>query len=137
MSSDCIFCKIASGTIPSSKVYEDDHVFSFLDIGPVSDGHTLVIPKLHFERFEDVPPEILSAMGAALGKIAKAVVTGMNAEGYNVLCNRGRAAGQVVDHVHFHIIPRRTGDNFFHRWPAYKYQPGQAEKFLAQITSKL
>jgi histidine triad (HIT) family protein len=134
---DCIFCRIAAGTIPSGRIYETDHVFSFMDIGPVSDGHTLVIPKQHFEKFEDCTPEILAEMGVVLGKVAKAVITGMEAEGYNILCNRSRVAGQVVEHVHFHIIPRRTGDGLFNRWPAYKYQPGQAEKFLAAIKSCL
>jgi histidine triad (HIT) family protein len=135
--SDCIFCKIAAGTIPSGKVYETDKVLAFLDIGPVSDGHTLIIPKEHYERFEDCPPELLAEIGPVLGIVAKAVVAAVQAEGYNVLCNRGKAAGQVVEHVHFHIIPRNTGDGFFHRWPAYQYKPGQADKFLALIKSKL
>jgi histidine triad (HIT) family protein len=134
---DCIFCKIAAGTIPSGKVYENDKVFAFMDIAPVSNGHTLLIPKQHFEKMEDCPADLLAAIGSALGIVSKAVVTGMKAEGFNVLCNRGKAAGQVVDHVHFHIIPRNTGDGFWHCWPAFKYQPGQAEQFLAQIKAQL
>jgi histidine triad (HIT) family protein len=136
-SSDCIFCRIAAGQIPSHKVYETPEVFAFLDIGPVSDGHTLVIPKKHYERMEDCPPELLSAIAAVLGRVAGAVVKGMNAEGYNVLCNRGRVAGQVVEHVHFHVIPRKQGDGVFNRWPSYKYKDGQAEGFLKMIREKL
>jgi histidine triad (HIT) family protein len=134
---DCIFCKIAAGVIPSGKVYETDDVFAFLDVGPVSDGHTLVIPKKHFEKMEDCPAELLASIGSVLGKVAKAVVEGMGADGYNVLCNRGRAAGQVVEHVHFHVIPRKQGDGVFNRWPAYKYKAGQADEFLKKIREKI
>ena len=134
---DCIFCRIAAGTIPSARVYETDEVFAFLDIGPVSDGHTLVVPKKHYERMEDCPPELLAAIGPVLGKVAGAVVTAMAADGYNILCNRGRAAGQVVQHVHFHVIPRKSGDGVFHRWPAYEYKPGRIEELLKKIREKL
>jgi histidine triad (HIT) family protein len=137
MSQDCIFCRIAAGTIPSGKIYETEGVFAFLDIGPVSDGHTLVIPRKHYEKMEDCPPETLAEIGTVLGKVAKAVVEGLQADGYNVLCNRGRAAGQIVEHVHFHVIPRKQGDGIFHRWPAYKYQAGEAERFLKMIKEKL
>ncbi len=134
---DCIFCKIAAGTIPSGMVCQTDDTFAFLDIGPISEGHTLVIPKRHYERMEDCPPEVLASIGSVLGRVAKAVVEATGADGYNVLCNRGRAAGQLVDHVHFHIIPRKTGDGVFHRWPAGKYKPGQAEEILKKIKEKL
>jgi histidine triad (HIT) family protein len=137
MAQDCIFCKIAAGTIPSAKVYETDEVFAFLDINPISDGHTLVVPKKHYEKMEECPPETLAAIGLVLGKVAKAVVEGTGADGYNVLCNRGRAAGQIVGHVHFHVIPRRLGDGVFNRWPAYKYEAGKAEQLLKAITERL
>ena len=103
---DCIFCKIIAGQIPSEKIYEDEVIYSFLDIGPISDGHTLVIPKKHFERLDQCPAEILGQVGCGLGKIAKAVAEAMDCDGYNLLCNNGKAAGQVVTHVHVHIIPR-------------------------------
>ncbi len=133
----CIFCKIAAGEIPATKVYEDDVVVAFLDIGPVSDGHTLVISRQHFERFHDCPPELLAQIASRLGKIAKAVSVSMGSDGYNVLCNNGRAAGQVVEHLHFHIIPRKAGDDVFNRWPAYSYEPGKAEKLAAKIRRNL
>jgi histidine triad (HIT) family protein len=134
---DCIFCKIGGGAIPSAMVFQNDDVFAFLDIGPIREGHTLVIPKQHYEKMEDCPPQTLAAIGAVLGNIAKAVVEATGADGYNVLCNRGRAAGQLVQHVHFHIIPRTEGDGIFHRWPAGKYKPGQAEEILRRIREKL
>ncbi len=71
------------------------------------------------------------------GKIAKAVVEALNLDGYNVLCNNGKAAGQHISHLHFHIIPRRTGDGVLNRWPHYKYEEGQIEKFAEQIRKNL
>ncbi len=134
---DCIFCKMVAGEVTVTKIYEDEAVLAFLDIGPVSDGHTLVIPKQHFERLDDCPAEVLGQIACRLGKIARAVSIGMNSEGYNVLCNNGRAAGQLVEHLHFHIIPRNTGDGVFNRWPAYKYREGTIETIAADIRANL
>ena len=130
---DCLFCKMVAGQIPVAKIYEDEVVLAFLDIGPLSDGHTLVVPKQHYERLHDCPSELLGDMCSRLGKIAKAVADGMDSEGYNVLCNNGRAAGQVVEHLHFHIIPRNTADGVFDRWPAYKYPEGRIKAIAAKI----
>ncbi len=129
----CIFCKVVAGEIPATKVYEDDIVVAFLDIGPISDGHTLVVPRQHCKRLHECSAELLGEVCSRIGRIAGAVVAAMGCEGYNVLCNNGRAAGQLVDHVHFHIIPRNTGDGVFNRWPAYKYQEGQAEIIAAKV----
>jgi len=134
---DCIFCKMVAGQIPVTKIYEDKVVLAFLDIGPLSDGHTLVIPKQHFEKLHECPAEVLGPVASRLGKIAEAVAGAMNSEGYNVLCNNGRAAGQLVEHLHFHIIPRNTGDGVFDRWPAYKYQEGKIEEIAAKIRENL
>ena len=134
---DCVFCKMVAGQIPVTKIYEDHVILAFLDIGPVSDGHSLVIPKQHFERFDDCPPELLGEVSSRLGKIAKAVVAGMNSDGYNILCNNGKAAGQLVNHLHFHIIPRNSGDGVFGRWPCYKYQGGKIEAVAAKIRENL
>ena len=134
---DCIFCKMAAGQVPVTKIYEDEIVLAFLDIGPVSDGHTLVIPKQHFEKLHDCPPQLLGQVGSCLGRIARAVEVAMSSDGYNVLCNNGRAAGQLVEHLHFHIIPRNSGDGVFNRWPAYKYQQGKIEEIAAKIRRSL
>ena len=134
---DCVFCKMVAGQIPVIKIYEDEVVLAFLDIGPVSDGHTLVIPKQHFEKLHDCPAELLGRVSSRLGKIAKAVAAGMNSDGYNVLCNNGRSAGQLVEHLHFHIIPRNTGDGVFNRWPAYKYEEGKMEEIATKIRENL
>ena len=135
--SSCIFCKISAGEIPAAKVYEDEVVFAFLDIGPISDGHTLVVPKQHIETLHGCPSQLLGQICSRLGKIAGAVAKAMNSDGYNVLCNTGRAAGQVVEHLHFHIIPRKTGDGVFNRWPSYKYKQGRAEEIVAGIRKNL
>jgi len=134
---DCIFCKIATGQIPSTKVYEDDDVLAFMDIGPISEGHTLVIPKRHYEKLDQCDPDTLAKISACLGRIAGAVKEAMSAEAYNVLCNNGRAAGQLVDHVHFHVIPRNSGDGVFTQWPSFQYPAGKAEELAEKIRQKL
>ncbi len=133
----CVFCKMVDGEIPVTKVYEDDAVLAFLDIGPVSDGHTLVIPKQHCTMVHECGPEVLAEISARLGRIAEAVMAAMEADGYNVLSNNGAAAGQVVDHLHFHVIPRKVGDRVFTQWPSYKYRKGQAEDIAGRIRGHL
>jgi len=124
---------MVAGQIPVAKIYEDEVVLALLDSGPVSDGHSLLIPKQHFEKLDDCPAELLGQISSRLGKIAKAVAAAMNSDGYNVLCNNGRVAGQHVGHLHFHIIPRNTGDGIFNRWPAYKYEEGKIETIADKI----
>ncbi len=134
---DCIFCKMVVGEIPVTKIYEDEVALAFLDIGPLSDGHTLVILKQHFEKLHDCPAELLGDVASRLGRIAKAVAEGMESDAYNVLCNNGRAAGQLVNHVHFHIIPRNFDDELFGAWPSYKYKESEAEKIAEKIRRNL
>jgi len=133
----CIFCRMVRGEIPVTAVYEDEAVFAFLDIGPISDGHTLVIPKRHCTSVHECGPEVLAAVAARLGKIAGAVMAALDADGYNVLSNNGAAAGQVVEHLHFHVIPRKSGDGVFAQWPSYQYAKGQAEEIAARIRRHL
>ena len=135
--SDCIFCKIIAGEIPSHKVYEDESVIAFLDINPVSEGHTLVVPKDHFEKFDDCSDIVAEAIGLRIRKISRAVSTATGADGYNLLCNNGLAAGQLVGHVHFHIIPRNNGDGILKGWPAGSYDDGRAEIILENIRKHL
>lgn len=134
---ECIFCKIASGQIPAIKIFEDEVVVAFLDISPISDGHVLVMPRQHFEKVHNCPPELLGQIWTRLSRIAGAVVSAAGADGYNVLCNNGRAAGQIVDHLHFHIVPRKAGDGVFTQWPSYKYGPGRAEAIAEKIKKLL
>lgn len=102
----CLFCKISKGEIPSQKVYEDDSTFAFLDINPRNPGHTLVIPKKHVETILDADDATLSAVIRTVRKIAVAAKNAAKADGVSIVQSNGRAAGQVVAHMHFHVIPR-------------------------------
>ncbi|GHV53784.1 hydrolase [Deltaproteobacteria bacterium] len=112
----CIFCRIVSGEIPGSRVYEDTHLLAFLDVNPVSRGHTLLIPKGHYETALAVPEYIGREIMPVVARIGKAVMGAMNADGFNCLQNNFPAAGQIVFHSHWHIIPRVVGDGLT-QWP--------------------
>src|SRR5512138_131520 len=106
---DTIFSKIIRGEIPCHRVYEDEHVLAFLDVGPLSSGHTLVIPKERKAQLHELSDEQAAAIGRVLPRIARAVMKATGATAYNVLQNNGAAAHQAVFHVHFHIIPKPEG----------------------------
>lgn len=105
-----VFSQIVSGEIPATRVYEDADTLAFMDINPASRGHTLIIAKQEYARLLDVPPEIVAAVAKTVQRVARAIMTGLQADGFNVLQNDGAAAGQVVFHYHVHIIPRWQGD---------------------------
>lgn len=107
--SDTIFTKILSGEIPSHKVYEDEAVLAFLDINPLSKGHTLVIPKEPAPTLDVLSDDSSAAIGRVLPRIARAVMKASGCQHYNILQNNGAPAHQAVHHVHFHIIPKHTG----------------------------
>lgn len=109
---DCIFCLIAEGKIPSSKIMETKTLYAFLDLHPVNKGHALIIPKKHVKDILGVDPELGRDVFQAMQRIGKALMTVTGAQGFNVLQNNGRAAGQEVDHLHWHIIPRFANDGF-------------------------
>ncbi|BES81914.1 HIT family protein [Pyrodictium abyssi] len=111
MSGDCIFCEIVRGELPSVNIYEDDKVVAFLDIYPINPGHTLVVPKRHAEQLDQLTDEEAAALINAVKKLAPRIVKAVKAHGYNVVANNGKAAGQIIFHVHFHIVPRFEGDN--------------------------
>ena len=115
---ECIFCKIVAGSIPCTKVYEDAHVLSFLDIGPISPGHTLLLPKKHYGAIMEMPAGEVAALFKPVAALAAAVKAAVGADGINVLQNNGPTAGQVVPHLHIHLIPRWPDDGLGFRWPA-------------------
>jgi histidine triad (HIT) family protein len=133
----CIFCRIARGEIPSMKVFEDDAAFAFLDIGPLAEGHLLIIPKAHRERLEEMTADEVAAVTRHLPRLAKAVLSATGAKAYNVLQNNGKTAQQSVGHVHFHIIPRREGDSLGYRWNAGTYPPGRGEDLRQKVVAAL
>ena len=104
--SECIFCQIVSGQIPSSKVYEDEEVLAFLDITQVTKGHTLVIPKKHYRNMLEMDAEAASSLFARVPKIAKQLQDKLGASGVNIINNNEEAAGQTVFHTHVHLLPR-------------------------------
>ena len=104
----CVFCEIIKGNIPSRKVYEDDDIIAILDIAQTTYGHTLVMPKKHYQDIETVDPEILQKLILKVQELAKKLSTNLKAEGHNILVNTNEVSGQTVHHLHFHIIPRYT-----------------------------
>ena len=111
---DCLFCKIISDDIPADKVYEDDNVLAFLDIGPVNLGHTLVVPKKHYKDITEMPEEEVGVLFRAVQKIAKGVMKGADVSAFNIGVNTGGVAGQLIFHTHVHIMPRVEGDGHKH-----------------------
>lgn len=121
--SDCIFCKIINGDIPSSKVYEDEHVLAFLDISQVTKGHTLVIPKIHKKDIHELTPEIAGHLFSVVPKITNGMKKTFNLKGVNLLNNNGEYAGQSVFHFHLHILPRHgEEDGFKPSWETHSDQ---------------
>ena len=111
-----LFEKIIAGEIPCHKVYEDEFVFAFLDIAPLSKGHTLVIPKEPVAFLHELNEDSAKALGNALVKVSAAVLAATGATAYNILQNNGAAAHQVVEHVHFHVIPKFDTEGLSFGW---------------------
>jgi len=128
-----IFMKIIRGEIPCHKVYEDEHVLAFLDINPLSHGHTLVVPKEAKASLHELSPACAAALGQALPVVARKVLKATGDHAYNVLCNVGADAGQEVMHVHFHIIPRVGDAGLQKSWRPHKLQPEVAALLLSKM----
>jgi histidine triad (HIT) family protein len=134
MSANCIFCEIVKGNIPCTKVYEDSEVLAFMDIGPVVKGHTLVIPKTHHNPITETPVPILQKLIAVVQQVARAQITGLGADGVNVSQANGKAAGQIVPHLHFHVIPRFSTDGHHWNWTPREYtDSGEMSAFADRI----
>ena len=134
---DCIFCKIINGELPSSKIYEDDKLLAFLDIQPINKGHVLIIPKQHKVLIAELDNKILGDMISLANKINQAIrQSDIKSEGINLFLADGEAAGQEVFHVHLHIIPRFQKDGFGFIFPEnYKNKPPREE--LDLISQKI
>ncbi|MCG1029482.1 HIT family protein [Virgibacillus halodenitrificans] len=137
---DCIFCKILNGDIPSAKVYEDDHVYAFLDISQVTKGHTLVIPKQHTKNIYETPPEVAKELFARIPQIANAIKNVYKPVGMNLLNNNEAPADQSVFHLHIHIIPRYgEDDGYSSDWTVHAddYTSGELQKIAGEIHSAI
>lgn len=133
---DCIFCKIINGEIPCFKIYETEELLSFLDIGPVNKGHALVIPKKHYENLWELPTDLGNKILEACQIVGKAIIDATNADGLNIGMNNGEAAGQLVFHAHFHVIPRFKNDGHTH-WAQQEYPSMDEAAALAEKISSL
>jgi len=136
MTEETIFDKILSGEIPAHKVYEDEYTFAFLDIAPINKGHTLVIPKTPTRNLLTADSETFAHVMKTVHMLAPKIKEAVGADGINIGINNEPAAGQVVFHLHAHIMPRFEGDGYEH-WGHIKYKEGEAEETLKRITEKL
>lgn len=137
---DCIFCKIIAGEIPSAKVYEDEHVYAFLDISQVTKGHTLVIPKIHVKNIYETPQEVASELFSRVPRIANAIKAAYNPVGMNLLNNNEPAADQSVFHLHIHLIPRYgEGDGYSSNWTVHTedYNSDDLKNIAADINNEI
>ncbi|MFC5971549.1 HIT family protein [Halomarina salina] len=110
MSDDCIFCSIVAGDVPSRTVHEGEHTFAFLDVNPLVRGHTLVIPKEHYETVAEMPDDVRDAVFTAAGELTPAVEEAVDADATTIGMNNGAASGQEVPHAHVHVVPRFDDD---------------------------
>jgi histidine triad (HIT) family protein len=133
---DCIFCKIVAGAIPGARVYESGGCLAFLDIAPVHPGHVLVMPKGHYPTLMDIPPELGAELTDTLSRVGRAVMEATAADGLNLMQNNYEAAGQVVHHAHFHLIPRHSGDGLT-LWPQSAYENPDEMSRLAKTIAGL
>jgi len=134
---DCIFCKIIAGDIPSLRVWDSPVGVAFLDVNPLAEGHTLLVPRQHFADLRDMPPDTLGQLLAVAPALCAAIIAATGATGVNFLQNTGASSGQVVLHTHFHFIPRRDGDGLGYRWNAGNYSEGRAEVLQGAIAEAL
>ena len=137
MPTDCLFCRIVANEIPASKVYEDDEILAFLDIHPVNFGHLLIVPKPHFTRLAELPDALAMASARLVPRLSRAILAATSAPGLNLIVNNGAAAGQTIDHVHWHLIPRFEGDAVDWPWPHLTYPELGLEAIRGRIIDRL
>jgi histidine triad (HIT) family protein len=131
---DCIFCKIIKGEMPSWKVYENEHVYAFFDINPITRYHTLVIPKKHSVDIFDIEEADLRELIAGVKAIARLYEEKLGIQNIQILSNSGAEAQQDVFHLHFHLIPRQKGDGANIRWKTHREYRGEFDEMLNALT---
>lgn len=135
--SDCIFCKILAGEIPSYKLYEDENTFAFLDAFPGTRGHSLVIPKTHYQDLFDTPEDVYSQLISTAKKVANALKKAFQFDGMNLFQTTGKAAGQTVYHIHVHLFPRWMGDQALGGWKPIQPSKKEFEKTRDLISANI
>lgn len=131
---DCIFCKIANGDIPSKVLYEDDEFKVILDLGPATRGHALILPKNHYKNLYELPDETAAAVMLLAKKMAALMTEKLGCDGFNLVQNNGRAAGQTVFHFHLHLIPRYEDDGQTLGWKPLEPTQEELEEIKDIIT---
>ncbi|MGB6065588.1 MAG: HIT family protein [Desulfomonilaceae bacterium] len=135
---DCIFCKIVAGEVPCTKVFEDETMLAFMDISPLNKGHLLVVPKEHFKNVFEIDAEVYARMAVAVCRLSKAIKSGLAPDGVNVMQLNGKAANQVVPHLHIHIVPRWKGDGLtISAWEPVMGDKDEISRNAELIRSKL
>ena len=135
--SDCVFCKIVAGQIPSTKVFEDEHTLAFMDLGQVNPGHVLVAVKRHAENLYGLDDAQAAAVARTSAHVARAIRDAFKPEGLSVYQANGKAAGQTVFHYHVHLLPRHAGDGMELTWPVKNPPREQLEEYAGKIRSAL
>jgi len=134
---DCIFCKIANGEIPSATVFEDEDFRAILDLGPASKGHTLILPKQHYQDLCDADETVIAKILPLAARIGSALKKGLGAGGFHVVQNNGTPAGQTVFHLHVHVIPRYEDGTAMVTWEPGKSAAGELKQTADAIKSVL
>lgn len=134
---DCVFCRIAAGELPCHLVHRDEHTISFMDINPASRGHLLVLPRAHYRYLPELPAEEAARLMVRITRLSAAVADGLGASGFNVILNNGETAGQVVPHVHFHIIPRYPDDPLRFKARVLSIPPEEMRELAGAIRARL
>jgi histidine triad (HIT) family protein len=133
----CIFCKIVRGEVPSARVLETDQALVFLDINPLNPGHALIVPRAHHAHLGELPDDLAAQVGSLLPRVCQAVKAATGADGINVVVNIGAAAGQTIDHCHWHVIPRFANDHLHWPWPQGKYQGDELNQMRLRVEREL
>jgi histidine triad (HIT) family protein len=134
---DCVFCRLRDGHIPSTRVYEDERTIAFMDINPLNDGHTLVIPRAHAATIFEVDDADLYAATVTAKRVATAIRQALRPDGLNLLQANGAAAFQSVPHLHFHLVPRFAGDGKGFDWPMVPGDRGRIQGVAEKIRAAL
>ena len=132
---DCIFCKLANGTIPTNTIYEDDDFRVFLDAAPATKGHCLIVPKEHYDDLESLDDKVAAKVLPLAKKMMILLKEKLNWDGFNIVQNNKEIAGQTVFHFHMHLIPRYKGDGQFIAWKPTSVDDGELENLVKEIVS--
>ena len=134
---DCVFCKIVAGEIPSQKVWEGERCIAILDLFPLNKGHVLILPRDHYERLAEIPPDVWQEMAQVALEVARGVVKAFSPDGYHLLMNNGEASGQEIAHAHLHVIPRFYDDGVKFGWRHLQYEEEEFKEYADKLRKAL